>query len=98
MNPRLYRHHEPSDAMTSAYEGANRRLESERGLPSGFCASGRRLSSKRALRDLLRDAGLSKAASERIATAGWSALSPEAAAADAVASIRAATEQLKRFK
>jgi len=79
-----------------AYMAANARLEQERGIPSGFFASdSRHLRSKAQLRDLLRDAGLAKGAAEKIATAGWSALSPENAAADVAASIRAAARTLK---
>ena len=58
----------------------------------------RRLESRAELRDLLVSCGLSRAASERIATAGWSALQPKAVVADVAGSIRAATEKFKRLK
>ncbi len=97
MNPRHPRHHgrEPTDAMMAAYVAANSRMEAERGKPVGFYASsGRHLRSKAQLRDLLRGAGLAKGAADIIATAGWPALSPAAAADDVAASIRAATRKL----
>jgi len=79
-----------------AYTAANARLEQERGLPPGiFASAGPMLRSKAQLRDLLRDAGLAKGAAEKIATAGWLALSPENEAADVAAAIRAAARTLK---
>jgi hypothetical protein len=96
--PRYHRRHgrEPSEAAMRAFMAANDRIERERDLPSGFFASaGPMLRSKAQLRDLLRDAGLAKGAAERVASAGWPALSPANAAADVAASIRAAVRTLK---
>jgi uncharacterized protein len=58
------------------------------------------LTSRADLRDLLRGAGLSRAAAEKVATAGWSALASsdpeaEAKAAELVAAIRATALAIK---
>jgi hypothetical protein len=47
------------------------------------------------LRARLRYVGLSRAAADRVATAGWPELSPESAIGDAVAMIRAAAGKLQ---
>ena len=96
--PRSNRRHgrEPSEAAMRAYMAANARLEREHDLPSGYYASaGPMLRSKAQLRDLLRDAGLAKGAAERVASAGWPALSPANAASEAAANIRAHARRLR---
>lgn len=67
-----------------------------RGLePSSRFHGQRRVESRAALRDVLREAGIARAAAERIASAGWPALSPENEAAAALERIRAATNSLR---
>jgi hypothetical protein len=44
---------------------------------------------------LLREAGLPKAAAEKVACAGWPALDPTAAASETAEAIRAAANRLR---
>lgn len=83
----------PSESMFAAYNDANARM----GVPHRMYADGPRtvLGSKAQLREILRASGLPKAAAEKIAAAGWPAISPEARAAETAAAIRAAAARLK---
>lgn len=87
----------PSDRMRAVYEAANQRLARERGVVYASSAA-RFLASKADLRRLLRDAGLPKAAAQRVADAGWPALSPETDANELADALRRATAKLRAEK
>jgi len=64
--------------------------------PSSRFHGPRRLASRRELRDLLKDHGLSRAAAEKLAQAGWQALEPDAAEAERkVSALRSLANKLK---
>ena len=81
--------------IVAVYEAANfmRGLSPSSGLYASVRGP-RRIASKAELRDILVDAGLPKGAAEKVAKAGWSALSPEAQIEDALKTIRAATRSI----
>jgi hypothetical protein len=84
--------YQPSSDMLAVYNAANVCM----GLPPRFLPDGhQRINSRAELRNILRDAGLAKAAAERVAAAGWPALSPEEAARETAARIRAAARRLR---
>ena len=55
----------------------------------------RSLGSRADLRDVLRESGLSRSQAERAATAAWRNINPDAAMAETLSAIRAATRTLK---
>lgn len=83
------------DRALAAYQAAFEQL----GMPASSRLHGpRHIGSKAELRALLREAGLPKAAAERIAAGGWPALSPDNAEVErTVKAVRSFVDKMKEL-